>query len=343
LPSRALVSHSRRSFSLLLTLDAMASQAEPELNKLAATPSKARPGAGNGPAIPMDISSPEPVLFSLHKPPPLLSSKPRSGRKVSSLFSDGTAGARSDGVSAKKEACGSRDVPAAPSAGVVGSIGEDRHQAAAADGAANPQTEAWDGTQIDGGGASFASPVRASRDAADGSRYTPQRNLGGLFASPLPPPRDASLSTGGVPGSADLALELAPPLAQRPKREERAAVLSGSCPPAEKAVPSTPPPPARKQAEATGESLAVKFSAAEMHLSPPPEAAQTAADRSPVPAESATPIKPPPVAMKPSPVAARAPATPAAAAADARVPAACRCGCSSSETSGTASGTGCDD
>lgn len=216
------VSHSLRSFSLLLALDAMASQAEPELNKHAATPSKARPCPGNGPATPMDISSPEPVLFSLQKPPPLLSSKPRSGRKVSSLFSDGTAGARSDGVSAKKEACGRSDVSAVP--GVVGSIGEDRHQAAAAAAAAaSPETEAWDGSQSGGGGASFASPVRASRDAADGSRYTPQRNLGRLFASPLPPPRDASRSTGGVPGSADLALGLAPPLAQRPKREEPAA------------------------------------------------------------------------------------------------------------------------
>ncbi|CAN0476060.1 unnamed protein product [Ectocarpus sp. 12 AP-2014] len=321
----------------------MASQAELELNKHAATPSKARPCPGNGPATPMDISSPEPVLFSLQKPPPLLSSKPRSGRKVSSLFSDGTAGARSDGVSAKKEACGSSDVPAAQGADVVGSIGEDRHQAAAAAAAADPQTEAWDGTQIGGGGASFASPVRASRDAADGSRYTPQRNLGGLFASPLPPPRDASRSTGGVPGSADLALELAPPLAQRPKREERAAVLAGPCPPAEKAMPSTPPPPARKQAEAAGEGLAVKFPAPDVRLSPPPEAAQTAAERSPVPEKPATPVKSSPVAVKPSPVAAQAPAIPVAPAADARVPAACRCGCSSSETSGTAAGTGCDD
>ncbi|CAM9490680.1 unnamed protein product [Ectocarpus sp. 4 AP-2014] len=321
----------------------MASQAEPDLNKHAATPSKARPCPGDGPATPMDISSPEPVLFSLQKLPPLLSSKPRSGRKVSSLFSDGTARARSGGVSAKKEACGSSDVPAAPGAGVVDSIGEDRHQAATAAAAANPQTEAWDGTQIGGGVASFASPVRASRDAADGSRYTPQRNLGGLFASPLPPPRDASRSTGGMPSSADLALELAPPLAQRPKREERAAVLSVSCPPAEKAVPSTPPPPAQKRAEATGEGLAVKFPAPEMHLSPTPEAAQTAAERSPVPEKPATPVKSSPVAAKPSPVAVRAPATPVAPAADARVPASCRCGCSSSETSGTAVGTGCDD
>lgn len=197
----------------------MASQADPELNKHAATPSKARARSGNGPATPMDVSSPEPVLFSLQKPPPLLSSKPRSTRKVSSLFSDGTAGARSDGVSAKKETGGSRDVSAAPGAGVVGLIGEDRLQAAAD----SRETEAWDGSQSGGGGASFASPVRASRDAADGSRYTPQRNLGGLFASPLPPPRDASRSTGAVPGSADLALGLAPPLAQRPKREEPAA------------------------------------------------------------------------------------------------------------------------
>lgn len=168
------------------------------------------PEFGTPAAMMMDVSSPDPAPFSFarQKHPPAISSKPRSSRKVSSLFSTdtGEAAGPSDDSSVVKKGCG--DVSSvAPPGGLLGAGGDQ---------AASPSTQSYSSGSGNGsGGAVFTSPVRASREpGATSSRFTPQRNLGGLFASPLPPPPPAAHEEeGGV-------TTVVPLLLQSPKHEE---------------------------------------------------------------------------------------------------------------------------
>lgn len=193
----------------------------------AATPSKAgresmngaadlsTPGPEFGSPAMMDVSSPDPAPFSFarQKHPPAISSKPRSSRKVSSLFSSDTG-----------EAAGSSDAAGAADASKKG-LGDESSMTpaggslcAGGEQAASPATDSGGGS----GGAGFTSPVRASREpGATNSRFTPQRNLGGLFASPLPPPPPTTNDEEGVTASSPRGLTAALPLLlQMPKREE---------------------------------------------------------------------------------------------------------------------------
>lgn len=201
----------------------------------AATPSKAgregttgvadisTPGPGVGTPAMMDVSSPDPApfWFARQKHPPAISSKPRSSRKVSSLFSSdtGETADSSDAAAAKKKVGDTSSI--APAGGSPFCAGGDQ--------TASPAS----GSRIGGGGsggAGFTSPVRASRESgATSSRFTPQRNLGGLFASPLPPPLPpTNEEDGGVTAAPPgLAAAAVPLLLRSPKREEPASAPAG--------------------------------------------------------------------------------------------------------------------
>lgn len=172
----------------------MESQADFEMRQ-AATPSKStREGANStgyedgvstpGPVVAMmDISSPDPGATSRKHAgqPPAISSKPRVSRKVSSLF----------GKEKGDEVAGSKESSAGKRGGDGGRV------AAVAGGdsffvAGRPPSREVPSGGIGGGGGNsgaggFTSPVRGSTESgAASSRFTPQRNLGGLFASPPP-------------------------------------------------------------------------------------------------------------------------------------------------------------
>lgn len=195
----------------------------------AATPSKAgregmtgaadlsTPGPAFGTPAMMDISSPDPAAFSFarQKHPPAISSKPRSSRKVSSLFSgeSGETAGPSDAAAAAATADAAAKKWVSDNNGIVPAGGS---LCSEGDQAASPQSSSGGGG---GGGAGFTSPVRASQESgATSSRFTPQRNLGGLFASPLaPPPPLATHEDGGAHHSLTAAVPL---LLQSPKRKE---------------------------------------------------------------------------------------------------------------------------
>eukprot|EP00903_Cladosiphon_okamuranus_P008915 g8534.t1 len=255
----------------------------------------------------MDVSSPDPAPFSFarQKHPPAIASKPRSSRKVSSLFgSDATGEAAAgphDTSAALKKGCVDGSGSVAPPGGLVG-VGGDQ--------AASPATKRYSSGGGSGGGGGFTSPVRASRElGTNSSRYTPQRNLGGLFASPLPPlpPTGHEEQEGGVtaPSPRDGLSAVVPLLLHSPKREEPAVPAPAPGVAVDEAAS------ARSDNQTSVEKLPTSIAA-----SASPAAATAAA---PAPAEKA---------VTPSPVAALAAA--AAPVARSGSPPACQCGCSSS-------------
>ncbi|CAM9639378.1 unnamed protein product [Scytosiphon promiscuus] len=280
----------------------------------------------------MDVSSPDPPSFSLRqKQPPLLSSKPRSSRKVTSLFSGDTGGEpSSDDTGVKKWLSDG-----------IGSVVSKASVSGVA--AASPEKEGgqrWEsqrgggsssGSSSSGTGTEFTSPVRAPKDASS-SRFTPQRNLGGLFASPLPPPRPhrdedandegaADQNDGEVSETADLILAVSP-APRSPKREDTAA-------------DETVRPPAAQAASTAEVSPVARASAAETSFAP--EAPPLTPGR-PTLAVTATAV----ALARLSPLAALAPA-PIKASSSAALKteasmSSCRCGCSPSSPSSSSSG-----
>ena len=199
----------------------------------AATPSKAgrevttgvtelsTPGPEFGTPAMMDVSSPDPAPFAFarQKHPPAISSKPRSSRKVSSLFSSETGDAASSNDTAADAAAVAATAAAAAAKKGLGDTSVGGSLCAVGDQAASPAA-----TSVgDSGGSGFTSPVRASRESgAASSRFTPQRNLGGLFASPLPPPPPppSHEEEGGVTASPHGLTAAVPLLLHSPKRAE---------------------------------------------------------------------------------------------------------------------------
>eukprot|EP00752_Nemacystus_decipiens_P007247 g6488.t1 len=229
----------------------------------------------------MDVSSPDPgpFSFSRSKQPPAISSKPRSSRKVSSLFSSDTG-----------DAASSNDAAGAATSASKRELGDESKitgglLCAVRDHAASPPSNNSGGAS---GGTGFTSPIRACRESgATSSRFTPQRNLGGLFASPLPPPPPTTgEDEGGVTASPRGLTVAVPLLLQSPKRQE-------------------PPEAARAAAPAAGER--------EASCTPVDEAACTLTDTQSSVNKSQTPTAASPAAAPvttatPSPVAALAPA-----------------------------------
>lgn len=188
----------------------------------AATPSKAsddvvigaaavstpNPGFGAAGVEMIDVSSPDPASFSFARQtryPPALSTKPKSTRKVGNLFSGGStaasAGASIDnrlGNSIRKSTSSASAARGAPGGSYCSSWHDDPDNDIRSPGKDAAQT--WDsqsgGGSSDSAGLGFTSPVRKSRPGAASSRFTPQRNLVALFASPLPlpPPTQTLLS-----------------------------------------------------------------------------------------------------------------------------------------------------
>lgn len=183
--------------------------------RMAGTPAKANRNAADGDADSAHVSTPSadkamllssPAAFSFaRKHPPPLSSKPR---KATSLFrhpaseagkkgNDYKNGASSpvthEGTVSKSGADGD-----ASSSGAAFAVAAEQDGEARTHGAASALS--WDGRSSGGGGggegsgsgsggvACFGSPARPPRENVTSFRFTPQRNLNGLFASPVPPP-----------------------------------------------------------------------------------------------------------------------------------------------------------
>ena len=211
-PLANITAHSRRR-----TADDTPSAMDPQADtaaRLAGTPAKANRNAADGDAEAAHVSTPSAdkamllssaAAFSLmRKHPPPLSSKPR---KATSLFRHpaSEAGKKGndyeDGASLPvphdgTESRGGADGDAS-SAGVVAAAASEQDGEARTHGAAPALS--WDARSGGGGGGSgsgsgsggvacFGSPARPPRENYTSFRFTPQRNLNGLFASPVPPP-----------------------------------------------------------------------------------------------------------------------------------------------------------
>lgn len=179
--------------------------------RIAGTPAKEDHNAVDGDAEAAHVSTPSadkamllssPAAFSFpRKHPPALSSKPR---KATSLFrhpaseagkkgNDYKDGASSpvthEGTASKDGA----DGDASSLAAAAEQDGEARTQGAASaqsrDGRSGGRGGGGEGSGSGSGGVvCFGSPTRPPRESVTSFRFTPQRNLNGLFASPVPPP-----------------------------------------------------------------------------------------------------------------------------------------------------------
>lgn len=183
--------------------------------RMAGTPAKANRNAADGDAESAHVSTPSadkamllssPAAFSFaRKHPPALSSKPRkatslfrhpaseAGKKGNEYKNGASSPVTHEGTVSKSGADGD-----ASSSGTAFAVAAEQDGGARTHGAASALS--WDGRSSGSGGAGegsgsgsggvacFGSPVRPPRENASSFRFTPQRNLNGLFASPVPPP-----------------------------------------------------------------------------------------------------------------------------------------------------------